>query len=52
MMGTQSFVLLRWLDDEKISVEPASSGKKAEKIYPGYFEKCKWAGKYYEVEAL
>ena len=52
MSKTNSFVLLRWLLDEKISIEPISSARKGTNVYTGVFGDFKWAGKYYEAEVL
>ena len=49
---SKEHLLLRWLDDEKISVEPISAAKSGEKVYAGVFGDFKWAGKYYEAEVL
>ena len=51
-INSTEYALLRWLDDEKISVEPISSAKGKEKMYAGYFGDFKWAGRFYEAEVL
>ena len=52
MSKTNTFALLRWILDEKISVEPISSARKGTNVYTGVFADFKWAGKYYEAEVL
>ena len=52
MSNSNSFLLLRWLIDEKVSIEPFSSAKKGTKVYTGVFGEFKWSGKFYEAEVL
>ncbi|XP_065892881.1 uncharacterized protein [Dysidea avara] len=52
MSKTNSFVLLRWLLDEKLSIEPISFARKGTNVYTGALGDFKWAGKYYEAEVL
>jgi len=52
MSNSSSFLLLRWLIDEKVSIEPFSSSKKGTKVYTGVFGEFKWSGKFYEAEVL
>ena len=52
MSNSSSFLLLRWLIDEKVSIMPFSSAKKGTKVYTGVFGEFKWSGKFYEAEVL
>ena len=52
MSKTSTSALLRWILDEKISVEPISSARKGTNVYTGVFTDFKWAGKYCEAEVL
>ena len=47
-----SFVLLRWIGEESMSVRPQSTIKKGHKVFLGAFTYFKWGGKYYEAEVL
>ena len=48
----KKFCLLRWLEDETVSVLPATAAKTGQKVYPGCYCKFKWLTKFYEVEIL
>lgn len=47
---TKSFMLVRWLEDEKVGIMPVSAAKTGAKPYVGAYIDVKWMrGKYYEV---
>lgn len=46
------FILVRWLEEESLSVIPASTARQGQKVYVGVFGDFKWAGKFYEGEVL
>ncbi|XP_019860258.1 PREDICTED: uncharacterized protein LOC100637058 isoform X2 [Amphimedon queenslandica] len=49
----KSFMLVRWLEDEKVGVMPVSAAKTGVKPYVGAYIDVKWTrGKYYEAEIL
>ena len=49
---TKSFLLVRWIDEENLSVVPDTAARKGQKVFVGAFGDFKWAGKYYEGEVL
>lgn len=46
------FCLLRWLNDEQVSVELSSTIRQGQKCYVGAIGEFKWQGKFYEAEVL
>lgn len=46
------FALVRWLEEETLSVLLATSVKSEQKVYAGAYADFKWGGKYYEGEVL
>lgn len=51
-MAVKKLCLVRWLEDESLSVCPSSSIKAGQTAFVGAFAEFKWAGKYYEGEVL
>ena len=47
-----SFMLVRWLEDERVGVMPVSAAKPGLKPYVGAFVNVKWMRGYYEAEIL
>ena len=50
--GALKFCLLRWIEDETVSVVRADTVKKGMEVYVGAFAEFKWLGKFYEAEVL
>ena len=48
----KKFCLLRWLEEETVSVLPIKSAKDGQKVYQGAYADFKWLGKCYEAEVL
>ena len=49
----KSFILVRWIEEENLSVIPASAAHSSTgEVYVGVFGDFKWSGKYYEGEVL
>lgn len=47
------FMLVRWIEDEKIGVMPVSAVQKGNPVQVGAIVPVKWsAGKYYDAEIL
>ena len=42
------FVLVRWIEEETLSVLAASAIRHGKNVYVGVFGEFKWAGKFYE----
>ena len=40
--GKKTFCLLRWIEDETVSVLPATSANTGHKVYPGVYCEFKW----------
>jgi len=49
---TQRFCLVRWLEDESVSVVPATSADGKQKLSVGEMRSFKWIGKLYDAEVL
>ena len=47
-----AFILVRWLEEENLSVLQATAACPGDKVYVGAFGEYKWGGKYYEGEIL
>ena len=47
-----AFILVRWLEEENLSVLQATAPRPGDKVYVGAFGEYKWGGKYYEGEIL
>lgn len=47
-----TFCLLRWIEEECVSVVWEDTVKKGMKVYPGAIAEFKWLGKFYEAEIL
>lgn len=47
-----SFCLLRWIEDETVSVLPVTAAKSGQKVYPGIYGEFKWLRQLYEAEVL
>ena len=48
----KKFCLVRWLEEETVSVLPIKSAKDGQKVYQGAYANFKWLGKFYEAEVL
>lgn len=48
----KTFCLLRWIQDETVSVLPITTTKAGQKVYPGSFGDFKWLVTFYEAEVL
>lgn len=48
----KKFCLLRWIEDETVSVLPATSAKAGQSVYPGVYAEFKWLKNTYEAEVL
>ncbi len=49
----RKFCLVRWLDDETVSVLPVQAAKEGQKVFQGSYADFKWLGKQlYEAEVL
>ncbi len=52
MSDDKKFALVRWVEEETLSVMSATSLRAGQKMYTGAFADFKWAGKYFEGEVL
>ena len=48
----KTFCLLRWIEDETVSVLPVTATKTGQKVYPRVYYKFKCLAKFYEAEIL
>ena len=48
----KTFCLLRWIEDETVSVLPTTAAKAGQKVYPGVYCEFKWLKNVYEAEVL
>jgi len=48
----KSFILVRWVEDETLSMLPATAICPGKKVYIGAFSSSKWSGKFYSGEVL
>ena len=50
--GSPKLCLVRWLEDESVSVVPATTAGAKQKVYVGAIVNFKWLKKMYEAEVL
>ena len=48
----KKFCLLRWIEDETVSVLPTTAAKTGQNLYPGVYAEFKWLRTVYEAEVL
>lgn len=48
----KKYILVRWIDEENLSVLPVSAIHPGQTVSHGAFGEFKWGGKYYEGEIL
>jgi hypothetical protein len=48
----KEFCLLRWIEDETVSVLPVTAAKAGQSVYPGVHAEFKWLKNTYEAEVL
>lgn len=48
----KKFCLLRWLEDETVSVLPTTAAKAGQNLYSGVYAEFKWLRTVYEAEVL
>jgi len=46
------FCLVRWVDEETVSVLPVRAAKEGQKVFQGSYTDFKWLGHPYEAEVL
>lgn len=52
MTSSSKFVLIRWMEEETLSVLATKSVRQGQQVYAGAFGEFKWGGKFYEGEVL
>lgn len=48
----KSYLLVRWIEEENLSILPCTASRSADKHYVGALDDFKWSGHYYEGEIL
>ena len=49
---SKELALVRWIEEENMSILSTGCVQKGEKVYVGSFANFKWGGKFYEAEVL
>jgi len=48
----KSYLLMRWVEDESLSIISSTAARSADKLYVGATGDFKWSGRFYNGEVL